>query len=162
SSSVSMTLSATDNTGGSGVASIRYTTNGTDPSLTNGQVYSGAFSVAATTIVKYRAFDNAGNAEAVNSQLVQIDTGAPHASISCNSASCASSFYTNPVSVSLPATDTGGSGVGSIVYTTDGSTPTTSNGTTYAGAFTVSTSTTVKYRAFDTAGNAESVNSALI
>ena len=162
SNSVSMTLSASDNTGGSGVASIRYTTNGSDPSLTNGQVYGGAFSIAATTTVKYRAFDSAGNAEAIHSQLVQIDTVAPHSTISCNGASCASSFYTSAVSVSLSATDSGGSGVASIAYTTDGSTPTTNNGTTYAGSFTVSSPTTVKYRAFDAAGNAEAVNSALI
>src|SRR5205823_2835872 len=129
-SSVSMTLSATDNTGGSGVASIRYTTNGTDPSLTNGQVYSGSFSVASTTTVKYRAFDNAGNAETINSPLVQVDTIPPASTITCNGGSCAGWLKTG-VSVALSATDnTGGSGVASIRYTTDGSTP-TSTGTRY-------------------------------
>jgi hypothetical protein len=158
-----VSLSATDNPGGSGVASIRYTTDGSDPSLTNGPVYTGTFSVGTTTTVKYRAYDNAGNAEPVNSQLIQIDTVAPSSSISCNGTSCASSFYTSPVSVSLSATDnTGGSGVASIVYTTDGSTPTTSNGTTYTGPLSLNATTRVKYRAYDNAGNAEPVNSALI
>jgi len=160
---VSVSLSATDNAGGSGVASIVYTTDGSDPSLTNGSVYTGPFSLAATTTVKYRAYDNAGNAEAVNTQLVQIDTVAPNSSISCNGTSCASSFYNSAVSVSLSATDnSGGSGVASIVYTTDGSTPSTSNGTTYTGPFSLNATTTVKYRAYDNAGNAEPVNSALI
>jgi mannan endo-1,4-beta-mannosidase len=72
SNAVSVALAASDNTGGSGVASIHYTTNGTDPSLTNGSTYSSSFSVAATTTVKYRSFDNAGNAEPVNAQQIQI------------------------------------------------------------------------------------------
>ena len=159
---VSVSLSATD-AGGPGVASIVYTTDGSDPSMTNGTVYAGSFSLNATTTVKYRAYDNAGNAEAVNTQLIQIDTGAPSSSISCNGTSCVNSFYNSAVAVSLSATDnTGGSGVASIVYTTDGSTPSTSNGTTYTGSFSLNATTTVKYRAYNNAGNAEPVNSALI
>src|SRR5439155_13395813 len=63
---VQVSLTATDNLGGSGVASIRYTTDGTDPTTANGIVYSGPFT--ATSTVKYRAFDGAGNAEAVQTQ----------------------------------------------------------------------------------------------
>ncbi len=161
--SASVTLSATDNPGGSGVASIRYTTDGSDPSLTNGQVYSGAFAVRSTTTVKYRAYDNVGNAEPINSQVIRIDAVAPTSTLSCNGANCSASFYTVPVSLTLSATDnSGGSGVASIIYTTDGSTPSPTNGTVYTSAFTVNTSTTIKYRAYDNAGNAEPVNSALI
>ena len=160
---VSVSLSATDNSGGSGVASIVYTTDGSDPSLTNGSVYTGPFSLSTTTTVRYRAYDNAGNAEAINTQLIQVDTVAPSSSISCNGVTCASSFYNSAVSVSLSATDNvGGSGVASIVYTTDGSAPSTSNGTTYTGPLTLSAPTTVRYRAYDNAGNAEPVNSARI
>jgi hypothetical protein len=162
-SAVSVSLSATDNPGGSGVSSIIYTTDGSAPSLTNGTTYTGPFSVSAATTVKYRSYDTAGNAEGINIQLIQIDTVAPSSSISCNGASCASSFYNSPVSVSLSAADNpGGSGVASIVYTTDGSTPSTSNGASYSGPFSVSATTTVKYRAYDNAGNAEPVNSALL
>jgi peptidoglycan/xylan/chitin deacetylase (PgdA/CDA1 family) len=160
-SAVSVTLSATD-TGGSGVDSIRYTTDGSDPTATSGSVYTAAFTLSATTTVKYRAFDNAGNAEAVNSKLIQIDTAAPVSTIACNGSACSSGFYTSAVSVTLSATDSGGSGVASIRYTTDGSTPSQSNGSVYGGAFSVTTTTTVKYRAFDNVGNAEPVNSKLI
>jgi len=160
---VSITLTATDNPGGSGVASIRYTTDGTDPSLTNGTTYSGAFSLAATTTVKYRGYDNAGNVEPVNSELIQIDTTAPSSTISCNGGACASSYYTAAVAVTLSATDNaGGSGVASIHYTTDGTAPSLTNGTTYSGAFSLAATTTVKYRAYDNAGNAEPVNAASI
>ena len=163
SSPVSVTLVAADNQGGSGVSQIRYTTNGTNPTATTGIVYSGAFTVSTTTTVKFRAFDNAGNGEAVQSQLIQLETVAPSSAISCNGAPCSSSYYTSAVTVSLSATDNvGGSGVKEIRYTTDGSDPTATTGTVYAAPFSVASTTTVKYRAFDNAGNAEAVNAPLI
>ena len=121
---VSVTLAATDNSGGSGVSQIRYTTDGTTPTATTGNVYTGAFTVSTSgTTVKYRAFDVAGNAETTNSQLLQIDTVAPSSTIRCNGTTCAAGFYSAAVSVTLTATDVGGSGVSQIVYTTDGSDP---------------------------------------
>ena len=162
SGAVTVTLAASDNPGGSGVAQIRYTTDGSDPTTSHGNVYSGAFTVSASATVKYRAFDNANNSEPVNSQAIQIDPLAPASSIQCNGTTCSGNFYTAAVSVVLSASDVGGSGVDEIVYTTDGSTPTTTNGTVYSGAFTLGQTTTVKYRAFDVAGNAEPVNSALL
>ena len=63
---VSVTLSAVD--GGSGVQKIRYTTDGSAPTAVNGSDYTGAISVNATTTVKFRAYDNLGNVEAVGSQ----------------------------------------------------------------------------------------------
>jgi peptidoglycan/xylan/chitin deacetylase (PgdA/CDA1 family) len=159
---VSVSLSATDT--GSGVAAIRYTTDGSDPS-TSSPLYSGPFSVSTTTTVKYRAWDVAGNVEATNSQLIQVDTTPadttpPTSSIACNGGACSSGTYTAAVSVSLSATDTG-SGVAAIRYTTDGSDPSTSS-PLYSGPFSVSTTTTVKYRAWDVAGNVEATNSQLI
>ena len=35
-----------------------------DPTATTGALYISGFTVASTSTVKYRAFDNAGNAEA--------------------------------------------------------------------------------------------------
>jgi peptidoglycan/xylan/chitin deacetylase (PgdA/CDA1 family) len=156
---VSVALTATDETGGSGLKDVRYTTDGSTPTATTGTVYSGPFSVASTTTVKYRAFDNAGNAEAVNSQLIQVDTTAPASTVKCNATACAITYYGAAVSVTLSATDTGGAGLKEIRYTTDGTTPTATTGTVYSSAFSVGSTTTVKYRAFDNAGNAEAVNS---
>ncbi|HEY8628684.1 MAG TPA: Ig-like domain-containing protein [Gaiellaceae bacterium] len=73
-SPVSVALSATD--GGSGVDHIAYTTDGSDPTG-GGTTYSGAFTVAATTTVRYAAYDNVGNVGSVNSATVRIDTTAP-------------------------------------------------------------------------------------
>ena len=67
---VTVTLSAGDV--GSGVAQTRYTTNGTDPTLTNGTVYAGPFTLSVTTTVKFRSWDNDGNVEPVRSQRVRV------------------------------------------------------------------------------------------
>jgi peptidoglycan/xylan/chitin deacetylase (PgdA/CDA1 family) len=155
---VTVGLSATDSQ--SGVASIHYTTDGSDPTLAS-PTYTAPFTISATTTVNYRAWDNAGNVEATKSQLIQIDTSAPTSSISCGGGACSSGWYTSAVSVALSASDAGGSGVASVHYTTDGSTPTLSS-PTYTAPFTVSATTTVKYAAWDNAGNAEQANTQTI
>ncbi len=80
-SPVSVALVADDGTG-SGVSQIKYTTDGSDPT-TSGTAYvyaSGspfAISAQGTTTVKFYATDMAGNASAVQTQLVKIDTTPP-------------------------------------------------------------------------------------
>jgi hypothetical protein len=64
------------------------------------------------------------------------------------------------VSVTLSAVDSG-SGVTAIRYTIDGSEPSTSS-PVYSAPFTVSATATVKYRAWDNAGNIEVTKSQLI
>jgi len=67
-------------------------------------------------------------------------------------------------SVALAATDAG-SGVDAIRYTTDGSDPSTDPSSTtklYSAPFTLTTTTTVKYRAYDRAGNVEPVATQLV
>jgi hypothetical protein len=111
---VSVTLSATD-TGGSGLKEIRYTTDGTTPTATTGTVYSGAFALGSTATVKYRAFDNAGNAEAVNSQQIQIDTTAPTIAIT---APTNNSTVTASVKITANAADAG-SGLAKVTFYVD-------------------------------------------
>src|SRR5262249_14652727 len=76
SSPVVVTLSADDGTG-SGVQTIRYTTDGSDPTPVNGSDYLGAINVNATTTVKFRSYDNLGNEEAVGSQQILLDGTPP-------------------------------------------------------------------------------------
>jgi hypothetical protein len=154
---VSITLTATDSSA-SGVAATYYTTDGSTPT-TSSTRYTGAFSITQTRTVRYFSTDTAGNAEAPRSQTVQVDTTAPVTTISCNSATCSTGWYSGAVTVRLAATDsTGGSGVAATYYTTDGSTPTTSS-TPYTGAFSVTQTGTVRYFSTDTAGNAEAAKS---
>jgi peptidoglycan/xylan/chitin deacetylase (PgdA/CDA1 family) len=155
---VSVTLRASDT--GSGVAMIRYTLDGSEPTVAS-TLYTGPFTVSATATVKFRAWDNAGNVEPTKSQDVRIDTEAPSSAIACDGSACSSEPYGAPVSVSLSATDAGGSGAAVIRYTTNGSTPTTSS-PAYTAPFTLSTTTTVTFRAWDNAGNVEAPKSRLI
>ena len=154
---VSVSLAATDNTGGSGVSATYYTTDGSTPT-TSSTKYTGPFTASSTSTVKFFSVDTAGNTESVQSQQIQIDTASPATTIACNGAPCSSNWYNAAVQVTLSATDTGGPGVANTYYTTDGSTPTTSS-TVYTGAFTVSSTSTVKFFSVDNAGSAEPVNS---
>ncbi|MCU1657214.1 MAG: Alkaline phosphatase [Pseudonocardiales bacterium] len=155
---VSVSLTAGDNVGGSGVASTHYTTDGTDPALTS-PTYTAPFSVPITTTVKFRSWDAAGNVEATNTQVIQVDGSAPVTTILCNGAACSAGWYTAAVSVSLAATDSGG--VSSTHYTTDGTDPTLAS-PSYTAPFSVGSTSTVKYRSWDNTGNVEATNSQAI
>ena len=157
---VTVTLAPTDL--GSGVASTHFTMDGTNPTLSS-PTYTGPFSVNgsnSSTTVKFASWDLAGNAEPVQTQVIQApqDTSAPTTTITCNAAACGTAGYVATVSIALAATDTGGSGVAATYYTTDGTTPTTSS-TAYSGPFTLNTpgSYQVKFFSTDQAGNAEAV-----
>jgi peptidoglycan/xylan/chitin deacetylase (PgdA/CDA1 family) len=159
--SVSAALSATD-VGGSGLKEIRYTRDDTNPTPSS-PLYTGPITVSSTDTIRFRAWDNADNAEAVKSQTIQIDTARPTSTIQCNSTACSSGFYNAPVSATLSASDnSGGSGVKNIRYTTNGNDPTGSS-PIYSGPINLSSTTTIKFRAEDNAGNVESpVNSQTI
>ena len=133
----------------SGIRSIQYTTNGSDPA-TSGTTYSSPFTVSATTTVRAVATDNTGNTRPLSKTITfAADTTPPTLTVSCNGVACASTAYSAPVSVSLAASDA--SGIRAIRYTTDGSDPT--SGTVYTGPFTVSATATVRAIATDNAGN---------
>jgi hypothetical protein len=120
-------------TAGSG-ASIRYTTNGTVPNCSGtGTVYSGAISVGSSLTLKAIACYS-GTPSNVNSFIYVINLP-PSAPV----ISPAGGVYTSAQSVSISS-----SGSNSIRYTTDGTTPACNSGTTYAGAFVISSSATVK------------------
>ena len=99
--------------------------------------------------------------QALASSAPPVDATAPVTSIACNSAACTSGAYTAPVTVALTATDNGGSGVAATSYTTNGSDPTTTS-TLYSAPFTVTATTTVKYRSWDASNNSEATKTQLV
>jgi len=161
SGSVSASLTAVDDAGGSGVDKTYYTTDGSDPT-TSSTIYNGSFNVSQTTTVKFFSTDLAGNAETMQSQQISVevsDSSPPTTTMACNGAPCSAGWYSiTPISVSMSANDGGGSGVDKTYYTTDGSTPTTSS-PVYTGPFDVGQTTTVRFFSTDVAGNAEPVQS---
>jgi Bacterial Ig domain/Chitobiase/beta-hexosaminidase C-terminal domain len=124
---VTVGLSATDNTGGSGVKATVYTTDGSNPQTSNTAIlYTGPFTVSQTTTVKYYSFDNAGNNEPVKSQLIQIDAAAPTVSI-ITPASGSSFAQGSKIAVTAVAVDLGTglsapSGIASVTFYLDGTT----------------------------------------
>ena len=160
---VSVALAATDI--GSGLGVTRYTTDGTDPTASS-TAYSARLSLTASSTVKYRTWDRAGNIEPVRSQFVNIQPGPesvpPTTALVCNENACSANPYTGTVRLSFTAVDNlGGWGVDKTYYTTNGTTPTTASAV-YTAPFEVSVSSTVKFFSTDLAGNAEAFKEQLV
>jgi hypothetical protein len=77
SSPVVVNLTAQDNAGGSGVASITYAVDSGSPTTVNAANAAVSVSGDGTHVVSYFATDNAGNASASQNLAVNIDTVAP-------------------------------------------------------------------------------------
>ena len=110
---VAVTLSATD--AGSGVAAIRYTLDGSEPTAAS-SLYTDAFTVSATTTVRFRAWDNAGNVEATRLQAIRIDTTPPTVAVTNPTGG---SLVTKTIQLQAAASDIG-SGVASVTFYVDG------------------------------------------
>jgi hypothetical protein len=119
-----------------------------------------------TAKLQVKALDISGNLGSAAERSVtvdnyRLDTTPPKTTATCGQAACGTDFSNAAVPVALSATDDS-SGVARIAVTTDGSEPTTTNGDTYSQPLTISASTTLKYRAWDRAGNAEATNTLVI
>jgi len=139
---VTVTLLATDNL--SGVAATRYRVDdGADTT------YSAPFAVSAEGphTIHYWSVDKSGNAESPRTVEVMVDTAAPQ-----STDDAPLTWVSGPVNVTLNATDAH-SGVASIAYSTDGSTPTVE--ATGHVVIDRQGSTILRYRATDGAGNTE-------
>jgi hypothetical protein len=155
---VTVTLSPAD-TGGSGIDKTYYTTDGSSPTNTS-PVYDASSKPVLTgdgQKITYFSVDKAGNAETAHSSTAHIDRAAPTTTDNVPSAQVTSS-----VTVTLTATDTGGSGVDKTYYTTDGSAPSLSSSVYNPSSKPVLTSDgqTIRYFSTDKAGNAETAHSA--
>ncbi len=152
---VSVTLKATDD---AALAGTYYTTDGSEPSAANGTLYSGAFSVGATTEVKYRSVDASGNWETVHAQLIQVDTQAPATKIT---SPAAGATVTGTTPILAEATDN--VSIVSVRFFLDGvslgskTSPTVAGGSTYRWNWETTATTkgahTLTVVATDQAGN---------
>ena len=149
--------------GGSAVtATVDYSAAAKTATITPGASLAAltAYTIRVTTGVK----DSASNAlssayESTFTTAGVADGVAPH-----SASNLLSGVFTSAQSVSLSATDDPGTGVVAacpgcpIYYTLDGSTPTPASAAFYAGSsspIAISTTTTLKFRAYDASGNAE-------
>lgn len=114
-------------------AQIYYTTNGTEPSESNGEEYSAPLSFTETTTLKAVAILDGVPSEALSEEYTK---GTPSVAVTASS----STFET-----SLEVTITATPSDAKIYYTTDGTEPST-DGTSYDSPvkFTITSTTTVK------------------
>jgi PKD repeat protein len=150
-----LTLSAADNTGGSGVARTEYRIDG----AASWTPYTAAFAApAGSHTIEYRSVDVAGNTETAKSVAVKVDGTAPTVTRTTAPAEPQGQdgWFTSVPQVTLDAADNaGGSGVASREYRIDGGA-----WTAYAAPFAVPAgSHAVEYRATDAAGNAGAATS---
>jgi len=151
-SDVTVTMTAIDNEGGSGVARTEYSFDGE-----NWITYTGPFAidVEGITTLYYRSIDNAGNIEAIDDGEgghcipVNRDPEVPTTTIIPSLPGGDNGWYTSPAQITLVSGDNG-SGVARTEYNFGGT-----DWTPYMGPFTVSDegTTTVYYRSIDNAGN---------
>lgn len=134
-------------------ATIRYTTDGTDPTSSIGTVYSGAFTVSCSATVKAIAYKADMDDSEIASQVYTITVPTPTFSLA------EGTYYdaNQSVTLSLPTAHTGTV----IKYTTNGDDPTSSSAT-YSSAITVTEgTTTIKAIGYNsTCGTSSSVASA--
>ncbi|HOY85037.1 MAG TPA: chitobiase/beta-hexosaminidase C-terminal domain-containing protein [Candidatus Syntrophosphaera sp.] len=131
-------------------ASIRYTTDGSDPS-TASTLYFGPVNINSDTTLKARAFKSPWKPSDTASATYTISTPA----VATPAVSPAAGDYLTSVVVSIScATD-----AANIHYTTDGTTPTTSS-LQYVNPFTLTESATVNARGFKDGYNASLTASA--
>ncbi len=152
-SSVTVTLSATDDS--SGVAAIHFRTDGGA-----WQSYTGPFTFQAdgSHAIDYYSTDYSGNNEALRTAAVKIDTTAPTSSVQLAGTQAADGSYVSSVNVTLTSTDVT-SGVQSSQYRVDGGA-----WRSFANVFPLSGNGThtVDYYATDVAGNVEGAKSSVV
>jgi len=125
---------------------IYYTTNGTNPT-TSSTLYTAPINLLAGTTLKFIAVDVAGNISPIQVEKYEIDLIAPTVSANLPTGS-----YRTSRTVTLRVYDP--NSTAEIYYTIDDSDPrTSSTKKVYTKPLLISNTTTLKYVAFDPAGN---------
>jgi hypothetical protein len=164
---VTVTLNATDNPGGTGIQNITYSLSGAQVSgpVTAGNPALVTITAEGTTTLSYAATDNSGNTEPTKFVTIRLDRTAPVTAASVTPGPVAGGWNRNIVSVTLTATDnSGGSGVQNINYSSTGAQYTANvvAGNPASVAVTSEGITNLNYSAGDLAGNLEQPKSAAI
>jgi hypothetical protein len=151
-----VTLSCAD-AGGSGCTAIYFTTDGSEPSATEAQRYTGPIPLSASAALKFFAVDAAHNREGVKTETYTIDITPP-----TTTASPRGGNYRSARQVTLTCSDGAGEGCQVTYYTTDGSTPTSASRSLDPRAnppvaIPIPANTTLKFYSVDATGNAEAV-----
>ena len=158
-SNVTVTFTAVDNVGGSGVASVTYTVNGVATTVATNGAATATISVDGQKVITFLATDNAGNASVAQTLAppVWLDKTAPLITSASLPAANAAGWNNANTTVTLNASDAT-SGLASASYTVNGGAAvpvTVTAGAVQAVSIPVTTegTTTIIYTALDVAGN---------
>ncbi|GEN05489.1 hypothetical protein MFU01_05260 [Myxococcus fulvus] len=145
-----VTLTCAD-TGGSDCAHIYYSVDGSWPSRFSSR-YTQPITISKDTLLRFISVDGADNSsEFMDERYVfRSDTTAP-----TTVAHPAGGLFHTEQPVTLACGDGDGIGCSSTRYTLDGSEPTESNGLTYSGPISLSTTTRLRFRSVDALGHWE-------
>lgn len=142
-----VSLTASDDIGGSGIATIFYAWDGGSEAI-----YTTPLSVAdGIHTLAYRSVDGSGNSETTKTAVFSVDSGKPTSTATLSAAAGgANGWYLSAPAVTLAASDTG-SGSVAIRFRWDSGAE-----ATYTSAFTAPEGThTLSFWATDAAGNVE-------
>jgi cytochrome c len=152
---VVVTLAAADENGGSGIDRTEYQVDGGAFTAYTGPVTVGT---DGTHLVSYRSVDKAGNVEAARTVTVKVDATAP-TTVAAFAPANDDGWHAHAVPVTLSSTDTT-SGVARIEWSLTGG----SVWTPYTGPVDITGDGVheLLYRALDSAGNVETLKSAVL
>lgn len=164
---VTVTLNATDNIGGAGIQNISYSLAGAQvsPPVTVANPAIVSINAEGITTLSYAATDNAGNTEPLKTLTIKVDRFAPVTTAVATPVPGPGGWNKDTVTVALTsAENVGGSGVQNITYSLTGAqgTSTVIAGNPASVAIVVQGITDVGYTASDLAGNTESSKSVTI
>ena len=131
-------------------ATINYTTDGSTPSETAGTVYSTPLNISATTTLNAIAYESGMNDSPVTSGVYTIN-----GTCAAPSFTPAAGSYSSAQSVTISTATSGAT----IMYTTNGTTPSTTVGTVYSSPVSISATTTLQAIAYESGMNNSAVTS---
>lgn len=124
-------------------ATIRYTTDGSNPSATNGTLYTSPIAVNASTTLKAIGTAAGLTDSAVSTAIYTINLTPTQ--VAAPVFSPVGGTFASPVGVTITSATSGAT----IRYTTDGSSPTATTGTIYSAPITISATATLKAIAYE-------------
>jgi len=149
-----VTLTPTDNVGGSGVSYTYWRLDGGGWTYTTATSIPVSAASVGTHNIYFFSVDKAGNTEGQKTVTFVIDKTAPVTT------SNAVSSYTGTATVTLTPTDSGGAGLSATYYKLDGGTTTTGTTVVVLAPGIGSAAHTLQFWSTDNAGNVETTKSA--
>jgi len=152
-----ITLSPTDNPGGSGVGTTYYTVDGGGQAIGKVITILPPSSGSKTHTIAFWSVDNVGNVESTNYKNLEVKSAGTYLPVTTSNALAA---YTGTATINLTATDIGGPGIKATYYIVDSGAQTTGTAITVSPPASGVASHTIQFWSVDLSGTREATQSA--